>query len=199
MKDTEFIELYWNRDESAISATADVYGNYCYSIAYHILQCNEDAQECVNDTYWKAWQTIPPQRPSRLATYLGKITRNLSINRFKWLTAQKRGRGQMELVLKELENCIPTQGDMEQLENEIVLSDAINQFLQEQPQTDRDIFVGRYWHLYAISDLAQAYGMRESKVASLLLRMRKKLKYHLEKEGIFYGKCNDFECHRSDQ
>jgi RNA polymerase sigma-70 factor (ECF subfamily) len=187
MKDTEIIELYWNRDESAISATADVYGNYCYSIAYHILQCNEDAQECVNDTYWKAWQTIPPQRPSRLATYLGKITRNLSINRFKWLTAQKRGRGQMELVLKELENCIPTQGDMEQLENEIVLSDAINQFLQEQPQTDRDIFVGRYWHLYAISDLAQAYGMRESKVASLLLRMRKKLKYHLEKEGIFYG------------
>ena len=199
MKDTEIIELYWNRDESAISATADVYGNYCYSIAYHILQCNEDAQECVNDTYWKAWQTIPPQRPSRLATYLGKITRNLSINRFKWLTAQKRGRGQMELVLKELENCIPTQGDMEQLENEIVLSDAINQFLQEQPQPDRDIFVGRYWHLYAISDLAQAYGMRESKVASLLLRMRKKLKYHLEKEGIFYGKCNDFECHRSDQ
>jgi RNA polymerase sigma-70 factor (ECF subfamily) len=187
MKDTEIIELYWNRDESAISATADVYGNYCYSIAYHILQCNEDAQECVNDTYWKAWKTIPPQRPSRLATYLGKITRNLSINRFKWLTAQKRGRGQMELVLKELENCIPTQGDMEQLENEIVLSDAINQFLQEQPQTERDIFVGRYWHLYAISDLAQAYGMRESKVASLLLRMRKKLKYHLEKEGIFYG------------
>ena len=199
MKDTEIIELYWNRDESAISVTADVYGNYCYSIAYNILQCNEDAQECVNDTYWKAWQSIPPQRPSRLATYLGKITRNLSINRYKWLTAQKRGKGQMELVLKELENCIPAVNDMDQIVNELVLSDIINQFLRDQPQADRDIFVGRYWHLYAISDLAQAYGMRESKVASLLLRMRKKLKYHLEKEGIFYGKCNDFECHRSDQ
>lgn len=199
MKDTEIIELFWNRDESAISAAADVYGNYCYSIAYHILQCSEDAQECVNDTYWKAWQTIPPQRPSRLATYLGKITRNLSINRYKWLTAQKRGNGQMELVLKELENCIPAVSDMDQIVNEIVLSDAINQFLQEQPQTERDIFVGRYWHLYSIADLARAYGMRESKVASLLFRMRKKLKHHLEMEGIFYGKCNDLECNRSDQ
>lgn len=199
MKDTEIIELYWNRDESAISATADAYGNYCYSIAYNILQCNEDAQECVNDTYWKAWQSIPPQRPSRLATYLGKITRNLSINRYKWLTAQKRGNGQMELVLKELENCIPAVNDMDQIVNEIVLSDAINQFLQEQPQSERDIFVGRYWHLYAITDLALAYGMQESKVASLLFRMRKKLKCHLEKEGIFYGKCNDLESYRSDQ
>ena len=199
MKDTEIIELYWNRDESAISATADAYGNYCYSIAYNILQCNEDAQECVNDTYWKAWQSIPPQRPSRLATYLGKITRNLSINRYKWLTAQKRGNGQMELVLKELENCIPAVNDMDQIVNELVLSDTINQSLRDQPQADRDIFVGRYWHLYAIADLAQAYGMRESKVASLLFRMRKKLKCHLEKEGIFYGKCNDLECYRSDQ
>ena len=105
----------------------------------------------------------------------------------------------MELVLKELENCIPAVNDMDQIVNEIVLSDAINQFLQEQPQADRDIFVGRYWHLYAIADLAQAYGMRENKVASLLFRMRKKLKCHLEKEGIFYGKCNDLECYRSDQ
>lgn len=198
MKDTEIIELYWNRDESAIAATADVYGNYCYSIAYHILQCAEDSQECVNDTYLKAWQSIPPQRPNRLATYLGKITRNLSINRYKWSHAQKRGNGQMELVLQELENCLPTARTMDQLVNEIALSDVINQFLQAQPQTDRDIFVGRYWHLYAIVDLAQAYGMRESKVASLLFRMRNKLKCHLEKEGIFYGQCNDFECNRSD-
>lgn len=199
MKDSEIVELYWNRDEYAISATADVYGNYCYSIAYRILQCNEDAQECVNDTYLKAWQSIPPQRPSRLATYLGKITRNLSINRYKWLNAQKRGKGQVELVLKELENCIPSAGDMDRMINEIMLSDMINRFLQEQPQTQRDIFVGRYWHLYAVADLAQAYGMGESKVASLLFRMRKKLKCHLEREGIFYGKCNDLECHRSDR
>ena len=185
MKDAEIVELYWNRDEAAIAATSESYGNYCYSIAYRILQCSEDAQECVNDTYWKAWLSIPPQRPNRLATYLGKITRNLSLDRLKQLNAQKRGKGQVELALQELESCIPSADDMDQIADEIVLSDAINQFLRAQPRTERNIFVGRYWHLYSISDLAQAYGMRESKVASLLFRMRQKLRHHLEKEGIY--------------
>ena len=184
MNDTEIIELYWKRDEAAIAATAEVYENYCYSIAYTILQCSEDAKECVNDTYWKAWLSIPPQRPNRLATYLGKITRNISIDRLKHLRAQKRGHGQLDLVLTELENTIPASADTAQIVDEIVLAGAINQFLREQPRTERNIFVGRYWHLYSIADLAQAYGMRESKVASLLFRMRKKLKHHLEKEGI---------------
>lgn len=184
MKDTEIIDLYWNRDESAIAATAQSYGNYCYSIAYHILQSPEDAQECVNDTYWKAWLSIPPQRPSRLATYLGKITRNLSLDRLKRLNAQKRGKGQVELVVTELESCIPAVNGTEQIADEIVLANAINQFLREQPRTERNIFVGRYWHLYSIAELAQAYGMRESKIVSLLFRMRSKLKHHLEKEGI---------------
>lgn len=184
MKDAEIVELYWNRDEAAIAATSERYGNYCYSIAYHILQCSEDAQECVNDTYWKAWLSIPPQRPSRLATYLGKITRNLSLDRLKRMNAQKRGKGQVELALQELESCIPAVADMNQIVDEIVLTNAINQFLREQPRTERNIFVGRYWHLYSIADLAQAYGMRESKVASMLFRMRQKLKHHLEKEGI---------------
>ena len=184
MKDTEIIELYWNRDESAIAATAESYGNYCYSIAYHILQSPEDAQECVNDTYWKAWLSIPPQRPNRLATYLGKITRNLSLDRLKRMNAQKRGSSQIELALKELENCMPAASGTEQIVDEIVLANAINQFLRKQPKTERNIFVGRYWHLYSIADLARSYGMRESKVASLLFRMRKKLKTYLEKEGI---------------
>ena len=184
MKDNEIIELYWNRNEAAIAATAECYGNYCYAIAHHILQSPEDAQECVNDTYWKAWLSIPPQRPNRLATYLGKITRNLSLDRLKRLNAQKRGKGQTELALKELESCIPTANGLEQIVDEIVLTNAINQFLRLQPKTERNIFVGRYWHLYSIADLAQAYGMRESKVASLLFRMRNKLKTYLEKEGI---------------
>ena len=184
MKDTEIIDLYWKRDESAIAATAESYGNYCYSIAYHILQCQEDAKECVNDTYWKAWPTIPPHRPNRLATYLGKITRNLSLDRLKRLNAQKRGKGQTDLALKELESCIPAVNGLDQIVDEIVLTGAINQFLREQPRAERNIFVGRYWHLYSIADLAQAYGMRESKVASLLFRMRNKLKTYLEKEGI---------------
>jgi len=184
MKDAQIVELYWNRDEAAIAATSERYGNYCYAIAYHILQCHEDAQECVSDTYWKAWLSIPPQRPNRLATYLGKITRNLSLDRLKRLNAQKRGKGQVELALRELEGCIPAVTDLDQIADEIVLSKSINQFLRELPRTERNIFVGRYWHLYSISDLAQAYGMRESKVASLLFRMRKKLKSYLEKEGI---------------
>ena len=185
MEDVQIVELYWNRDEAAIAATSERYGNYCYSIAYHILQCSEDAKECVNDTYWKAWLSIPPQRPNRLATYLGKITRNLSLDRLKQLNAQKRGKGQVELALQELESCIPSADDMDQIADEIVLSDAINQFLRAQPRTERNIFVGRYWHLYSIADLAQAYGMRESKVASMLFRMRQKLKHYLEKEGIY--------------
>ena len=184
MKDNEIIDLYWKRDESAIAATAESYGSYCYSIAYHILQSPEDAQECVNDTYWKAWLSIPPQRPNRLATYLGKITRNLSIDRLKRQSAQKRGKGQAELALQELEGCIPAANGLDQIADEIVLTNAVNQFLRQQPKTERSIFVGRYWHLYSIADLAQAYGMRESKIASLLFRMRNKLKTYLEKEGI---------------
>ena len=184
MKDAEIVELYWNRNEAAIAATSERYGNYCYSIAYHILQSPEDAQECVNDTYWKAWLSIPPHRPNRLATYLGKITRNLSLDRLKRLNAQKRGSGQAELALRELEGCIPTAADMERIVDEIVLTNAINQFLRQQPRTERNIFIGRYWHLYSIAELAEAYGMRQSKIASLLFRMRSKLKHYLEKEGI---------------
>lgn len=184
MKDAEIVKLYWDRDEAAIAATAESYGNYCYSIAYHILQSPEDAQECVNDTYWKAWLSISPHRPNRLATYLGKITRNLSLDRLKRLNAQKRGSGQAELALRELEGCIPTAVDMERIVDEIVLTNAINQFLRQQPRTERNIFIGRYWHLYSIAELAEAYGMRQSKIASLLFRMRSKLKHYLEKEGI---------------
>ena len=185
MKDNEIIELYWNRDEAAITATADTYGNYCHSIAYNILCNNEDAEECVNDTWLNAWKSIPPQRPNRLSTYLGKITRNLSLNRYKLLTAQKRGNGQVEIALFELEGCVPAPGDMEQVTDEMVLVSAIETFLHAQSRTERNIFIGRYWHLYAIRDLAKAYHMSESKIVSLLYRMRNKLKLHLEKEGIF--------------
>ena len=184
MKDNEIIELYWNRDEAAIAATADTYGNYCYSIAYNILYNNEDTQECVNDTWLNAWKSIPPQRPNRLSTYLGKITRNLSLNRYKLLTAQKRGKGQVELALSELEGCVPAQLDMDQITDEMVLVNAIETFLRAQTRTERNIFIGRYWYLYPIRDLAGAYRMSESKVVSMLHRMRNKLKLHLEKEGI---------------
>lgn len=184
MKDHEIIDLYWSRNEAAITATADTYGSYCYCIAYNILCNHEDSEECVNDTWLNAWKSIPPHRPSRLSTYLGKITRNLSLNRYKLLTAKKRGMGQVELALSELEGCVPSQTDMEQITDEMVLVNAIETFLRAQPRSERNIFIGRYWYLYSIRDLSGAYCMSESKVTSLLHRMRTKLKSHLEKEGI---------------
>lgn len=184
MKDEEIIALFCERDEKAITATAEKYGSYCHSISYNILQSNEDAEECVNDTYLGAWKSIPPQNPNCLATYLGKITRNLSLNRFKQYTAEKRGRGQTELVLSELEECIPTKSNIEQIVEETVLVNSINNFLYAQSEQKRNIFIRRYWYLYSIRDIANAYGMSESKVTSLLFHMRNKLKFHLEKGDI---------------
>ena len=185
MKDNEIIKLYWDRDEAAIAATADAYGNYCYTIAYNILTSNEDSEECVNDTWLNAWNSIPPQRPERLSTYLGKITRNLSLNRYKQLNTQKRGGGQVELALSELGNCVPSQTGMEQIADEMELVAALEKFLLSYPKTERSIFLGRYWYLYSIPELAVAYRMSESKIASLLYRMRNRLKLHLQKEEIF--------------
>lgn len=184
MKDEEIIALYWDREEAAIAATADKYGSYCHSISMNILHDSEDAEECVNDTYLGAWKSIPPHRPNRLAAFLGKITRNLSINRFRQYTAEKRGAGQVQLALTELEDCIPAERNVEQAIEEMALASSISQFLCAQPRQRRNIFIRRYWYLDSIRDIATAYGMSESKVASLLFRMRNELKTHLEKEGI---------------
>ncbi len=184
MKDSEIIELYWERNETAITVTADKYGGYCHTISYNILHSNEDAEECVNDTYLGAWKSIPPKRPNRLSTYLGKITRNLSLDRYKLYNAEKRGQGQTGLMLSELEDCIPAKTDVEQSVDEMVLVESLNQFLYAQLERKRNIFIRRYWYLYPIRDIAEAYGMSESKTKSLLFRMRNELKTHLEKEGI---------------
>lgn len=184
MNDNEIIELYWARNENAITASEEKYGRYCHSISYNILHNNEDAEECVNDTWVGAWKSIPPQRPNRLSSYLGKITRNLSINRFKQYTAEKRGLGQTEIVLSELEDCIPAETDVEQLVEEMVLVKALNRFLRGQPEQKRNIFIRRYWYLYPIREIAEVYSASESKITSLLFRMRNELKEYLEKEGI---------------
>ena len=147
MKDDEILDLYWKRDEAAIAATADTYEKYCFRIAYNILSNNEDAEECVNDTWHNAWKSIPPHRPERLSTYFGKITRNLALNRYKLLNTQKRGSDQVTLALSELEYCIPDGQDVEQAVDALLLVDALNAFLYAQPQTERNIFIGRYWYL----------------------------------------------------
>ena len=180
MNDNEIIDLYWERKETAITASADKYGSYCHSISYNILHNNEDAEECVNDTWLGAWKSMPPHRPERLSTFFGKITRNLSLNRFK-----KRGYGQTELVLSELEDCRSDNKSVEQIIDEQILVQSLNDFLYAQPEQKRNIFIRRYWYLYPIRDIAVAYGISESKVASLLFRMRNDLKVHFEKEGIY--------------
>ena len=184
MKDEEMVGLYWMRSEDAVAATAEKYGNYCYSIAFSILHNAEDAEECVNDAYLAAWNSIPPHRPERVAAFLGKITRNVSLNRWKQYNAQKRGEGQTELALSELEECIPAKTGIEQAVEDEILTWSIEKFLYSQPRLKRNLFIRRYWYISSIQELADEYGMSESKVKSLLFRMRKKLKHHLAKEDI---------------
>ena len=184
MDDSKIIDLYWDRSEAAISETDAKYGKYCYSIAYNILTNNEDAEESVSDTYMAAWKSMPPKRPSVLATFLGKITRHLSIDRWRSRSRYKRGGGEMVLALEELDECIAGGDTPEQVLQRRQLALLINRFLETLPETDRRIFLCRYWYLDPISDIAGYYGFSDSKVASMLHRTRKKLRTALEKEGL---------------
>lgn len=184
MEDGEIVALYWERSEAAISETLEKYGRYCNQIAYNILRNAQDAEECVSETCLRAWNAMPPQRPCRLSSFLGKITRNLSLNRYERYAAQKRGSGQGELVLSELEECIPSGATVEEASEEMALTQALNSFLAALPKLNRTVFVRRYWYLCSIQEIAAQYGMKESKVTSMLFRARNRLRLHLEKEGI---------------
>lgn len=184
MDDLQIVELYWERSESAIASTAEKYGRYCHSIAFNILRDDSDAEECVNDTYLGAWNSIPPQRPNRLQAYLGRITRNSALNRYKRSAAEKRGGGQVELALSELEMCVPQGMSVEETVENRLIAASIDRFLFSKSREKRGIFVRRYWYLSSIKEIAGDFGMSESKVASMLMRMRSELKKHLEKEEI---------------
>ncbi len=184
MEDSRIVDLYWQRDEGAISASAEKYGKYCNHIAYNILYSSEDAEECVNDTWLRAWNAIPPQRPVQLSTYLGKITRNLALNKCKSANAKKRGGGQTAAALAELEECIAGRSHVEDFIDESVLTEAINSFLRGLPKVNRVIFVKRYWYMTPVKEIAAELSMRENRVATMLFRMRKELKACLEKEDI---------------
>ena len=185
MDDQQIIELYWNRSESAITETAARYGRFCYLIAYHILENQEDSDECVNDTYFRVWEAIPPTRPNIFSAFLGKITRNLALNRYAFLTAEKRGGSQILLALEELGDCIPGGKVPEQAAQDRELAEALNRFLKELPAENRKIFLQRYWNLMPVKDIAITYGISQSKVKMSLLRTRNKLKNFLEREGIW--------------
>lgn len=184
MEDAEIIELYWQRSEDAIRETSGKYGKYCYSIIFRIINDEEDTKECVNDTWLKAWNAMPPHRPERLSVFLGKISRNLALDRCKLKAAQKRGNNQMESLYEELEQCIPGQDDVSNYLDEKYLTECIHTFLKELPESHRILFVLRYWHTYSVKEIAERFHMTESKVTSILFRDRKALKKALEKEGI---------------
>jgi RNA polymerase sigma-70 factor (ECF subfamily) len=183
MDDQQIVDLYWQRDEKAIDQTQKKYGKYCHTIAYAILHSHEDAEECVNDTYLRAWGAIPPAKPGRLSTFLGKITRNLSLDRYEKNTAQKRS-GPVELVLDELSECIPDADSALDPIDMIALGDAINAFLGGLPQKTRQIFLRRYWYMSPVKEIARDMGMSEGTVKVSLMRTRESFKAYLEKEGI---------------
>ena len=182
MDDKRIIELFWDRSARAITETAKSYGRYCHYIAYNILQSDEDAEECVNDTYLKAWSTIPPKRPQRLQTFLGRITRNLSLNRYEQLTAQKRGGGQVPLILDELSECVSQRSA--DLADVIAVKDVLNGFLALQTPENCTLFVRRYWYMSSVKEIALDCGLTENQVAVTLFRLRKDLKEYFEKEGL---------------
>ena len=184
MKDEAIIELFWARSEAAIDETDRAYGRFCQSIAYSILRVHEDAEETVNDTWLKAWDAIPPERPHHLKGFLGRITRQLSINRLERETAQKRGARQYALALEELAECIPDQSRSEDLAELTALRDALNRFLRSLPTEPRSVFLRRYWYAQSIAEIAAGCGMSESKVKSMLLRTRNKLRKMLTEEGF---------------
>ena len=184
MDDAAIIELYWMRSESAISETAKKYGAYCRKIALNILGNPEDSEECVNDAYLKTWDAIPPQRPVVFPSFLGRITRNISLNRYKARKTVKRGGGEVGLLLSELEECIPSAGDVESEYEAGRIAAAIDDFLYSAGRDNRLVFVRRYWFADSISAISERYGLSESNVKTMLFRTRGKLREHLEKEGI---------------
>lgn len=184
MDDKKIVDLYWQRDENAIAVTSVKYDAYCGSIARNILTDLEDAEECVNDTWLNAWNAIPPHRPSRLSVFLGKITRELSLNRYKSRFAQKRGGGELALALDELDDCITSSESVEQTLEYEFIGKVISNFLKKQPEKTADIFVRRYYYICSIGLISKEFHMSESKVKSILFRARKNLREHLESEGI---------------
>ena len=184
MDDSKIIDLYWERSETAIIETSKKYSRYCHSISYNILRNNEDSEECVNDTYLRAWKAMPPKRPNCLTTFLGKITRNLSLDKYKQYNAEKRGLGQTESVLSELDEIVPSTSSVEQAIEENELTGALNHFLATLPKQKQIMFMQRYWYLMSIREIAEQADESESQVKSTLYRTRNSLKVFLEKEGI---------------
>ena len=185
MEDNAILDLYFARDEQAIMETDRKYGGYCYSIANRILNSQEDSEETVSDTYWHAWNSIPPQRPNFLKLFLAKVTRNLAFTRWRKQSAAKRGGGETELVLEELAGCIPGTEQVDDQLNVKELARTIRAFLDTLPGRDQDIFLRRYFFVEDADTIAARYGMKRTNVNVILSRTRSKLKTYLTQEGYY--------------
>jgi len=184
MEDNEILDLFFDRDESAITEARFKYGLRLYKVCINILRVNEDAEEVVSDTLYKAWENIPPTRPDMLGAFLAKIARNLAINKWQARGAARRGGGEVDLMLSELGDCIPGKNSTEAEYESALVQEAINNGLDKLNKTARAAFVLRYFHGESIRGVSQRFDMSESKVKSILFRARKKLGMYLEKEGV---------------
>ena len=182
MDDSKIIELYFERDKSAITQTKDKYGRLLYSVSYNILKIREDAEECENDTYMAAWEKIPPTKPQVLSAFLSRITRNISFKKLSSKTAQKRGGNNSQLPLDELADCIP---DKANAIATLELTEILNAFLRELPTRDRQVFICYYWYCDSIKDISRQFGFTQSKVKMILSRTRAKLLDHLEAQEVY--------------
>ena len=186
MEDSEIIELYWNRDENAISETDKKYGKYIFTIAYQILSSLEDGKECVNDTYLKTWNSIPPTKPSIFKLFLAKITRNLALDRYDHRRAQKRN-DDFEVVLSEIDN-LEEHLSRHDVEDEVIyneLTTIINDFMKSLTKEKRTIFLDRYYQFYTIKQIAKFNHLSESNAKIILMRLRNELKELLEKRWMY--------------
>ena len=188
MDDVNIVELFWNRDESAVGEAERKYKRYCMSIALGILGDTRDSEDCVNDTFLAAWGSIPPKKPENLKTYLAKLVRNISVNRYVMYNAEKRGKGGVEVSLDELEGCIPSYDNTEATLDSMVLSGLFDRFLGTLKREARIMFVQKYWFFRSVSEIAKDLAVSESKVKSTLMRTRESLLRFFEKEGYIYEK-----------
>ena len=184
MDDAKIVDLYWSRSEQAISETEAKYGRYCRTISYNILADTSDAEECVNDTWLKAWNSMPTHRPSLLAPYLGKLARWLSLNRLRDENSLKRGGGELPLALDELAETLDSGMDTARELEIKELNRELRHLLDELGKKERDVFISRYWYVASIAEIAEKSGFSESKVKTMLYRTRKKLLQQLKEEGL---------------
>ena len=182
MTDEQIVNLYWQKDESALRESENAYGAYCRALAERIVSA-EDARECVNDAYLRAWDAIPPERPAHLRAFLAKLTRNAALDRYRAYSAEKRGGGAADAVLDELSEVVGAGEDAESAVTAKELGAAVNRFVRSLPRREGDVFVRRCFYADTTAEISKRYGMTENNVKVTLSRTRKKLRIYLESEG----------------